>query len=1026
MRLNSLHNALYVAAKLLRAELIAVKLIPASHVDWSVADIAVGDTSQLQQFGWRDGGTAPEPRACLRHHQPLFGVSNALSVYTKPDTNSLAIAVTVNETVLDALPGQFLLHERRGASKLQLGTVWFALCLESDSPSEDTLLDPAGASDLVELVFGVCSQALWSMYRSAMLELDSVTSLPGSAELRHRLQLNIATHRATSASSELHPADHACTLLMLLEIDSFSLLRRQLGVIQVDKLLKQLAAKLRGALRKNDGLFRFNDSVFAITADVAEGAASQVLDKINNAWRELAGEDHFAGITISMGYSLAGRTITNKSPNDSGMPSAQEFLLRVEQALTQAREAGGNLLVEANPELQLDLISQGQPTGGVFTSDPMKDYRNSRILWRTTSLIAGETNPGVLCRSFINLLQDMLSLRQADIFTTMDGVLRSQTQRPGSSQPREQSQLVQKCLNQRKTLKHESTGAQAAANDTPVLVAVPLISRTEAVGALLIETSGVVDDSDLVFLKAIADQIAGALDRLELAKRQEMLNARESASLRAEIRDLKDNVVASAESADAFPMVAVSQAMRDMLAYIDKIAPTDASVLIMGESGAGKEVMAKAIVAASKRADAPLITVDCSSIAHSLIDSELFGRVKGAFTGADDASPGRIAEAHGGTLFLDEIGELPMDVQGKLLRFVQEKELIAVGDTRRRRIDTRIICATNRDLLVESSQGRFRSDLYYRLQVLQVTVPPLRERRADIAALADTFAKRYSEQFGKSITGFTDAAWEKINLYRWPGNVRELQNAIVRATLTAETDLIDVADLQFGEELPRPEQSVFTSEQQYYPRPLDLNEQSQRVVPEAYDPGFDFGQSPAADASGQRQDAGDWTTLASLLAGQVAALVAESRLEAPVGRWLADTVVLTAAAVSDGVARQAARLLGVPETTLRRQLTKARQNEDNPFQLMSRQWLTSLPALTDLLESLMHQNEDDTEFAERCQVLLLQQVANHIGDDRKAGAALMGITPPTYARWLERYAIETQQVVRSAPTTTFKLEQKYS
>ena len=277
--------------------------------------------------------------------------------------------------------------------------------------------------------------------------------------------------------------------------------------------------------------------------------------------------------------------------------------------------------------------------------------------------------------------------------------------------------------------------------------------------------------------------------------------------------------------------------------------------------------------------------------------------------------------------------------------------------------------------------------------------------------------RRYSQQFGKSVNGFSDSAWQKISHYHWPGNVRELQNAILRATLTAEHDIIDVVDLQFGEELPTPEQSVFTSET------LGRAEIQQAQQTSSIE-NFQTANPVIADQQ-DTSETDDWSTLTSLLAGQVSALVADSRLEAPIGRWLADTVVLTAARVADGVARQAARLLGIPETTLRRQLTKARQNEDNPFQLMSQQWLTSLPALTDLLENLLSHSEEDTEFAEHCQVLLLQQVANYIGNDRKAGAALMGITPPTYARWLVRHSIEPQ-LINSSATTSFKLEQKYS
>ena len=1001
MRLNSLHNALFAAAKLLRAELVAVKLLPSAYVDWSPSDIAVGETSKLQQLGWNDGGEQPQPQGCIERQQALFGVADAFTVYAKPATNSIAVAVSINETILGAMPGQFLQYERRGSSKLALGTLWFAISLEENSPHQDTLFNQERSDDLVELILGVSSQVLWGTYRSAMLQLDSVTELPGSGELRHRLQLNLA---ALSTGDSSHDSQ---TLLILLEIDNFSLFRRQLDSAEADRLLKGLTSAMRGAIRRIDGLFRISDSMFAVTADVTGGSERHVLDKLTSAWKTLATETDFFGLTCSIGYRMTGRADTENSLSPSEVPSAQNFMLSAEQALAIAREAGGNRTIEANPELELEAINKGQPANGVFTSDPIKDYRNSRMLWHTTSLIAAETNPGKLCRSFVDLLQDALNFSQADIFTIEDGELYSQTQNPRNGLSPEFRQLVNECLAQKKI-----QSASISADSTNTIAAVPLVSRGNALGVLLIEAEATTDDSDLLFLRAIADQIAGALDRIELALRQQVLSERESASLRAEIQELKNQATYSADPKDSAPVIAVSQAMRDVLTYVEKIAPTDASILIMGESGAGKEVLAKAIVAASNRADAPLITVDCSAIAHSLIDSELFGRVKGTFTGADAASPGRIAEAHGGTLFLDEIGELPLDVQAKLLRFVQEKELIAVGDTRRRQIDTRIICATNRDLLFESSQGRFRSDLYYRLQVLQVTVPPLRERQADVAALAEAFLKRYSDQFSKPVSGFTDAAWQKIMHYTWPGNVRELQNAIVRATLTAETDLIDAGDLQFGEELPTPEQSVDNLSSTNSRQPVE------QLV-----------RSSTADLDRTSQEtelgADDWTTLTSLLAGQVSALVAESRLEAPVGRWLADTVVLTAASVSDGVARQAARLLGVPETTLRRQLNKARQNEDNPYQLMSRQWLTTLPALVDLLKTLMTQDDQEIEFAEHCQVLLLQQVANHIGDDRKAGAALMGITPPTYARWLERHAIESQPVSQPATTTTFKLEQKY-
>jgi len=973
MRLNSLHNGLYVAARLLRAESIAVKLLPESYVQWQPADIAVGDTSQLQQFNWSQGAQAPNPIGFEQRNQALFGVQDGLSLYCKPSTNSIAAEVTINETILDALPGQFLLHERRGSSKLQLGTVWLSITLQDDSPATQQLFDPEGGTELLELVVGVCTQGMWNLYRSAMLHRDAVTALSGAAEMRHQLQLNLA-----------NPAARA--LLVMVEIDGFSFLRRQLGGANTDALLRRVADLFRSAVRKNDGVFRYTDAAFAVTAEIAHGTGEQVLKKLRAAWNHLTEEDPYTGLTCSTAYRV-------NSDENSRETNAHAFLLGTEQALAIAREQGGNRVIEADENFVLDQLTPSKVTGGVFTSDPIKDYRNNRILWQATALIATETNAADLSQAFAGLLQDMLGLETVDVLALTEGKLTSSLTEEHQTHAPEIENLLQSAIGQ--------TAMQMHPNNQ--MLTLPLVSRNEVIGALLIVANESLDDSDTVFLTAIADQIAGALDRIALAAMQELLNSQEKASLRAEVQELKEHN----QSTTANPVVMASKAMQDVMAYVEKIAPTDASVLIMGESGVGKEVMARAIVAASNRAHAPLITVDCSAIAHSLIDSELFGRVKGAFTGADDASSGRIAEAHGGTLFLDEIGELPMDVQAKLLRFVQEKELIAVGDTRRRHIDTRIICATNRDLLFESSQGRFRSDLYYRLQVLQVTVPPLRERQADIETLTNHFVERYSEQFNKSISGLTDAAWQKIGVYTWPGNVRELQNAIVRATLTTEQNYIDITDLQFGEELPAPDQTVFTSEQHQQshlkPQPLKAPEHTQ-----------------VAEQSSNPKD--DWTTLQRLLAGQVAALVSDSRLEAPLGRWLADTVVLK----SDGVARQAARLLGIPETTLRRQLNKARQNAENPFQLMSQQWLTSLPALIELLKNLMRQEDNNAEFSERCQAILLQEVANHIGADRSTGAALMGITPPTYTRWIAKFNIQPEPVVEPSKPTSFMLEQKYS
>jgi transcriptional regulator with GAF, ATPase, and Fis domain len=225
------------------------------------------------------------------------------------------------------------------------------------------------------------------------------------------------------------------------------------------------------------------------------------------------------------------------------------------------------------------------------------------------------------------------------------------------------------------------------------------------------------------------------------------------------------------------------------------VAPTDSTVLIQGETGTGKELIALQIHKSSRRKDQPLVRVNCATIPKDLYESEFFGHVRGAFTGAIKDRIGRFESAHGGTLFLDEIGEIPIELQSKLLRALQEKQYERVGDERTKRADVRIIAATNRDLKLEVEAGRFREDLYYRLNVFPVQVAPLRERREDIPLLAEHFLAKYSEQMGKTISGLSHEVMDFLTTYDWPGNIRELENVIERAVALETTPSCPTASL---------------------------------------------------------------------------------------------------------------------------------------------------------------------------------------------------------------------------------------
>src|SRR2546425_5533033 len=323
---------------------------------------------------------------------------------------------------------------------------------------------------------------------------------------------------------------------------------------------------------------------------------------------------------------------------------------------------------------------------------------------------------------------------------------------------------------------------------------IPLVNRGRALGDLMIVrlTEGTFTAEDVGFLSQAAGQIAIAIENAlayrEISELTDKL-AQEKLYLEEEIRS----------EMNFAEIVGKSSALRKVLKRVETVAPTDSTVLIYGETGAGKELVARAIHDFSPRKSKAFVKLNCAAIPTGLLESELFGHERGAFTGAIAQRIGRFEVANGGTIFLDEIGEIPLELQTKLLRVLQEREFERLGSSRTLRTDARLIAATNRDLEAMVAEQKFRSDLFFRLNVFPIQVPPLRERHGDIPLLVRHFAQQFSKRMNRVIETIPSAAMDALSRYHWPGNIRELQNVIERAVIISSGPVlsIDVTDLKF-------------------------------------------------------------------------------------------------------------------------------------------------------------------------------------------------------------------------------------
>ncbi len=449
------------------------------------------------------------------------------------------------------------------------------------------------------------------------------------------------------------------------------------------------------------------------------------------------------------------------------------------------------------------------------------EERNRSLLQINNAIITNLTEQALL-HSISEALHHVISFDRCAItlyhperdsfrFLAVEGDLLSDYFRTGLEDRRNETSAGWVFDHKRPLLRHDLEKEQQYANERRLVAegiqsmcAFPLVFQGKCMGTLSLVSRGKdrYSEEDAMFLQEVANQVALAIQNMRSFQEIDSLKARlekENVYLREELRT----------EHNFEEIVGNSPALLKALHAVDQVAPTDSTVLIYGETGTGKELVARAIHSRSARDGRALVNVNCSAISAGLVESELFGHMKGAFTGALERRIGRFELAHGGTIFLDEIGELSLETQVKLLRVLQEHEFEPVGSSRSLRVDVRVIAATNRNLHEAVQAGRFRSDLFYRLNVFPIELPPLRERRSDIPQLVAFCISRFSKRLGKKIDGVSRESMENLVNYPWPGNIRELQNVIERAvilsvdpTLRLDRDLMPVASSAKGMTAP--------------------------------------------------------------------------------------------------------------------------------------------------------------------------------------------------------------------------------
>jgi diguanylate cyclase (GGDEF)-like protein len=804
---------------------------------------------------------------------------------------------------------------------------------------------------------------------------DSVTGLPDRKAFETVLSDQL--DRAAATSQPLS--------LLLINPDQFSTVNEQMGREEGDKCVQEISKRLRPALRITDLVARYGGVIFAAILvdtpqDEAEDVARRVMQQLSKA--------PYLGGDVELQFSIG---LSSVHAEQATKARSIDLVRKTDQALNAAKRAGGATVVTWHEELSQEVVVGRDRLSGIFTGNMSKDYRNMALLRDAIEIVARHSDFADLAKGVVDKLYEAFNAERVGLFrlseSTEPELIYGLTRRGSTGSLQSRVETLELEIPEMEAISRSVVNRQIEETATPPSVdpegfdpssdragfAVPLQAGEQSLGCLFIEGRTSVlslDTGDSFLLDSLAAQISVALDRSRLAEAEKRRQDIEHRKLRAELSDLR-------QALQQVKMVYRSPQMEEVVATVRRVAPTDATVLIMGESGTGKELLSRTLHELSPRKGRPLVIVDCGAIASTLIESELFGHERGAYTGAQRRRTGRLVEARDGTVLLDEIGELPLEVQTKLLRFVQDKQFTTVGGSKPQSVDVRIIAATNRDLATEVSAGRFREDLYHRLNVVCLEIPPLRDRPDDILYLSRHFLELFAIQYQKAARHLSAEAEEALLAHLWPGNVRELHNRILQSVILSDSSEIFAANLGLTTAAGSSSGGAISTAQ-----------------PEARTPSPAEGIGP--DGGSPTTDPDLWSALRQVLGHQIElAGQGPTSLKLPLGAWLRDDLLVETDLAVANAARRAAAILGMPESTYRRRLRSAIDQAQSGLATRSETW----PEVRDILNRLAASaTEGDEGLMARTQTVLLEEVLERFPGDIRSGSQLLGVSPPTFRR----------------------------